>query len=258
METERRAHTRKLVSTAVTFHDSVGGVALRGWLRDISRGGCFIATPSLLTFGEEVDVSLMLPYPRVAIAGKARVMWVRETNEREAPAGMGVRFETLTPEMIAAIDKITSAARLSRPNTVIGIAPPAVGSAPSYSDVRISIADPEVESAPIASPLAPIEPPEPKKSGRDRMLIAAAAGVSLLGLVGLGIFWARHDRSPTTQADAAPSATVAEIAEASEPPMDASPATTPPSVDAAAADASPHHTSTDGGKKKRKRPRRHH
>jgi uncharacterized protein (TIGR02266 family) len=310
-EKERRAHRRKLISTAVTFKDMVGGVPLRGWLHDISRGGCFIATPSLFTFGEEIDVNLTLPYPRVVVEGKARVMWVREKNDRDMPAGMGVEFVDLKEDVLAAIDRVTSTAKLSRPKTVIGIAPPAAGSSPSYSDVKIplpkiepkkpepvvdadttetetvvepvaetetatapepepetetetvteavaeteteSVAEPIEEPAPVPAPVPIVQPP--KKMGREKWLIAGAAGVSLTGLVVLGIVYARHEKTPDVIPviiDATPQpVTIVDATAVVVPPpvvdvvVDAAPEASAP-VDA----GRPRDAGADGGKKK--------
>ena len=279
MDRERRAHPRKLVSTGVAFHDA-DGAPLRGWLHDISRGGCFVATPSLSTFGEELAFDLTLPYPRQRVHGKARVVWVRETNDKDLPAGMGMQFVEVNDDALPAIDKLAAGGKLSRPKTVIGLAPPAPGSSPSYSDVRIPLPTPEPEPKPIAetatetetvpveeaapmlSPLAPLEPlPAPKKKGREKWIIAAAATVSVIGLVALGVGVARHG-STASSLDAAPSASAVETASATETASASDTASAagivspPPVVDAgthAARDAGSHDAGADAGKKKTRR-----
>jgi uncharacterized protein (TIGR02266 family) len=148
VERERRAHPRKLVSTGVSFND-LEGATLRGWLHDISRGGCFVATPSLFTYGEELTIVMTLPFPRQRVAGKVRVVWIREKNDKDNPAGMGLEFLEVNEDGLAAIDKLPATAKLSRPKTVIGIAPPAVGSSPSYSDVKIPLPTPEQLAKPL-------------------------------------------------------------------------------------------------------------
>jgi len=151
VERERRAHPRKLVSTGVSFND-LEGATLRGWLHDISRGGCFVATPSLFTFGEELTIVMTLPFPRQRVQGKVRVAWIREKNDKDMPAGMGLAFVDVNEDALVAIDKLATTPKLSRPKTVIGIAPPAAGSSPSYSDVQIPLPTPEELAKPLAVP----------------------------------------------------------------------------------------------------------
>ena len=291
MEPERRAHPRKLVSTGVAFHDA-DGAPLRGWLHDISRGGCFVATPSLSTFGEELAFDLTLPYPRQRVHGKARVVWVRETNDKDLPAGMGMQFVEVNEDAFAAIDKLAAGAKLSRPKTVIGLAPPAPGSSPSYSDVRIplpsptktetetetetetgtetetetgtgtaAVADPvdvggaavEAGAAKVLeSPLQPPPEPPPKRLGREKWLIAGAAAISVIGLVALGIGVARHGSASETL-DAAPSASASAVETAAATETETA-STAPVVAPPPIVDASTHDASThDAGKKKPRR-----
>ncbi len=100
MPAERRAHSRKRISTAVTFQEA-DGAPLRGWLRDISRGGAFIASPSQLTFGETLEIELRLPGAHVLSKGTARVVWVREKTAQNLPAGMGVEFIEMPADVLA-------------------------------------------------------------------------------------------------------------------------------------------------------------
>jgi len=325
VERERRAHPRKLVSTGVSFNDVEEGATLRGWLHDISRGGCFVATPSLFTFGEELTIALTLPFPRQRVAGKVRVVWVREKNDKDNPAGMGLEFVEVNADGLTAIDKLPTTAKLSRPKTVIGIAPPAIGSSPSYSDVQIPLPSPEDLAKPSAVPgldagvtepegvplvklpepideaklteradedavlpeasaktaaeTEPMAPPvletggpeEPKKSGKEKLLIGGAAAVSVAGLVALAVFFTRGNKE--TPVDAATSAT-AVIDATQEVVIDAMssaaiiipPPPPPPIVDAAAEsgahdaghDAGPKDAGADGGKKKPVKPKVKH
>ena len=303
MERERRAHPRKLVSTGVSFND-IEGATLRGWLHDISRGGCFVATPSIFTFGEELTIVLTLPFPRQRVAGRVRVAWVREKNDKDMPAGMGLEFVEVNDDALSAIDKLPTTAKLSRPKTVIGIAPPAIGSSPSYSDVKIPLPTPEdlahplpvpamdagltepegvpmvqlpdanpappaphpppEETEPMKSPFERAPEPEPKKSGREKLLIGGAAAVSVAGLVALGVVYSRHGKTDAN-ADAAPVASATATASASAiasetasapPPIESTPpiatTTSAPIVDAGAPDAKHHDAGADGGKKKPK------
>ena len=275
VQKERRAHPRKLVSTGVSFND-LEGATLRGWLHDISRGGCFVATPSLFTFGEELTIVLTLPFPRQRVAGRVRVVWVREKNDKDMPAGMGMEFVEVNEDALVAIDKLAAPSKLSRPKTVIGIAPPAAGSSPSYSDVKIPIPkvdeDPAAPSPDQAPPpptpsvetgreVAKAEPPRPslpvKKTGREKWLIGGAAAVSVGGLVALGVVYTRHTKDANAVDAAAieasgPSATATESATAVVTASTSAVVAVqpPPIVDASPSDAGPRDAGADGGKKK--------
>jgi len=261
-EGERRRYPRKVVSTAVTFRDAEGA-PLRGWLHDISRGGCFIASPSHLTFGEAVAFDFRLADSH--IAGKGRVVWTRDKNERDLPAGMGIAFVDVSEETLAIIDGISgTGARLSRPSTVIGIAPAPATSSPSFSPPPL---EPPPESAELASPLAPIEPaPPPKTPFRldKRWLFAGAGGlVVLAGIVAIVLAFTRGGGS-SAEGDGAP----ADVAAEAETPIEdasaivvATPDAEPvamPIVDAAPLDAS-HDAGRDAGKhgKPRRKIKRH-
>jgi uncharacterized protein (TIGR02266 family) len=268
VERERRAHPRKLVSTGVSFND-LEGATLRGWLRDISRGGCFVATPSLFTFGEELTIVMTLPFPRQRVVGRVRVVWVREKNDKDMPAGMGMEFVEVNDDALVAIDKLASGSKLSRPNTFIGIAPPAAGSSPSYSDVKIPPLVPlameptlPAEAAPAAPKIESAAPlsQTPKKGGREKWLIGGAAAISVGGLIALGVVYSRHAKT-NASVDAAVSATAsvsatatasetAPSATASATAIASAPTSALPIVDASAPDAAPRDAGADGGKKK--------
>ena len=133
VEQERRAHARKRLSTAVTFN-LPGGESLRGWLRDISRGGCFVATPSISSVGQSLDVVLRLPGVTKLLVGKARVVWAREKSVRDLPAGMGIEFVEMAEDSLAAIDALSATSpAMKKSRTFIGVAPPPPTSSPSFS-----------------------------------------------------------------------------------------------------------------------------
>jgi uncharacterized protein (TIGR02266 family) len=175
MDVERRQYARKRISTAVSFHESEGAL-LRGWLHDISRGGCFIASPSQLTFGETLELELRLPGVYAQITGTGSVVWVRDKSEPGLPAGMGIRFVAVAESSLAAIDGLSgTGARLSRPSTIIGIAP-----APATSSLAIApdIALPAPEPA-LPSPVVVVHPK------RARWIIAAV--LMVLAVVALAV-----------------------------------------------------------------------
>jgi len=68
---------------------------------DVSSGGVFVSTHQLLPSGSEVTLYFVLPngYP---IEARGVVRWTR-AGGMNAPAGMGVRFTSLSPEDLAQI-----------------------------------------------------------------------------------------------------------------------------------------------------------
>jgi uncharacterized protein (TIGR02266 family) len=252
MDEERRRHARKRISTGVAFHEP-GGAMLRGWLLDISRGGCFIASPSLLTFGETLEIELRLPGVYAQITGTATVVWVRDKSEQGLPAGMGIRFETVAESARAAIDGLSGAgARLSRPSTIIGIAPAPATSSPSLSpDVAppAPAPEPNVEPEPAPPPMMVVRPK------RTRWIIATSAAIVVFAsAVGIGVH-IRHHRAPVISVDAGVvvDAQAASDASAFEATLDAS--VTTPIADASPPDARVPDGGRNGGKPKLKRKR---
>ncbi len=230
VESERRKHSRKRISTGVAFREP-NGVLLRGWLVDISRGGCFIASPSTLTFGEPLEIELRLPGVYAQITGGATVVWVREKTERGLPAGMGVRFVSVAESSLAAIDGLSSAgARLSRPSTMIGVAPPPATSSPSFRPPPLPTEEPAVTEPKVVEP----EPTPTVRPKRARWIIAGVAAVAFAALA-IGLL--RRHRHATIEVDAR---AVDAVVEASTDIVDASlvdatieASIAPPPIDAA-------------------------
>ncbi len=77
-----------------------------GFSANISDGGLFVATTSLVPLGTEVDLAFTLP-SGARIETKGVVRWVREVNDKlpEAFPGLGVQFKHLEPTAQAAIDQ---------------------------------------------------------------------------------------------------------------------------------------------------------
>jgi uncharacterized protein (TIGR02266 family) len=250
MERERRAYPRKRASTGVTFREP-DGVLLRGWLVDIGAGGCFIASPSYLTFGEVVELELRLS--DAVVSAKGKVVWTREKSERDRPAGMGVAFTEVNDAGRVAIDRLgASEVRLSRPSTVIGIAPAPRASSPSFNPPPLvdppapePIAAPTPEPPP--EPLAAAEPPKPPS--RLRWIIAGGVAIvaAALGLVGLRLRHHPASQTPDAFHDAAPIEDAAPEAAPSEPPAVDSGAGV---QDAQVADAQVADAATDAGRHK--------
>lgn len=72
---------------------------------NISRGGVFLQTEYLLPPGRTVQLSFCLPDgPRISTRG--RVIWTRGPGDPRGPAGMGIQFDTLGPEVLRALEDL--------------------------------------------------------------------------------------------------------------------------------------------------------
>jgi uncharacterized protein (TIGR02266 family) len=72
---------------------------------NVSRGGVFLQTEYLLPPGRTVQLRFCLPDgPRISTRG--RVIWTREPGDPHGPAGMGIQFETLAPEVLRALEDL--------------------------------------------------------------------------------------------------------------------------------------------------------
>lgn len=70
-----------------------------GFTENVSEGGLFVATHSLLPAGAIVEIEFQMPGSAKAIRAKAEVRWLREYREgNDAPPGMGLRFIAVSPE----------------------------------------------------------------------------------------------------------------------------------------------------------------
>lgn len=72
---------------------------------NVSRGGVFLQTEYLLPPGRTVQLSFCLPDgPRISTRG--RVIWTRGPGDPRGPAGMGIQFETLSPEVLRSLESL--------------------------------------------------------------------------------------------------------------------------------------------------------
>lgn len=72
---------------------------------DISKNGIFISTPEPPAEGSEVNLNITSP-DGDTINLKGTVRWVREDENEDRKAGMGVEFTECSPEKTDSIDKI--------------------------------------------------------------------------------------------------------------------------------------------------------
>lgn len=73
--------------------------------RDIGNGGVFISTGMPFYIGEELIMSFRLPGMDKEVNVSGVVQWLREfgSAEEDLPAGIGVKFKELDPEITMAI-----------------------------------------------------------------------------------------------------------------------------------------------------------
>jgi uncharacterized protein (TIGR02266 family) len=80
-----------------------------GFSTNLSEGGLFVATLSVLPVGTPVDLTFTLP-GKVKIAVRGEVRWIREIDDRTPDVfpGVGVRFLDLTAEASAALHRFVA------------------------------------------------------------------------------------------------------------------------------------------------------
>ena len=68
-----------------------------GITENVSEGGAFVATRALRNIGDEVSIMIALP-DLALVRARGTVRWVRKPSKRNGmSAGMGIRFERLSP-----------------------------------------------------------------------------------------------------------------------------------------------------------------
>lgn len=97
----RREHSRFAVDLDVTVGSDHNFYA--GFAENLSAGGVFIATHKLKPVGSKIELTINLP-EGTQVKTEGEVRWVRVFNEHsDTPPGMGVKFDQLPDESLAAI-----------------------------------------------------------------------------------------------------------------------------------------------------------
>jgi uncharacterized protein (TIGR02266 family) len=100
---DRRLEHRVLLEAKVTFERA--SERYRGVSRDISRGGMFVATQSMVPVGSDVNVDLELESGPLRLQGTVR--WTRAGDEDEGiDAGFGIAFTRLEPAQLNALGAV--------------------------------------------------------------------------------------------------------------------------------------------------------
>jgi uncharacterized protein (TIGR02266 family) len=107
---EQRKSPRVNLETEVTFSSESNFFV--GFSGNISSGGLFVATYSLLPIGTRIDLTFTLPSGYVIVA-TGRVRWIRDIIDPDADIspGMGIMFENLLDEERETIERFV----VSRP-----------------------------------------------------------------------------------------------------------------------------------------------
>jgi len=102
-----RSTTRFPLQTQVDL--SSDSNVFTGFSTNLSEGGLFVATLSVLPVGTPVDLTFTLP-GKVRIAVRGEVRWIREIDDRTPDVfpGVGVRFLDLTAEASAALHRFVA------------------------------------------------------------------------------------------------------------------------------------------------------
>lgn len=104
LEDERRSDTREELEMEVGLEGD--NTFFTGRTGDLGKGGLFVGTDEPLPVGTELLLSFVLPGGH-RVQAEAVIAWVRAPRYRdgELPAGMGVRFRSLSPSDEAAIER---------------------------------------------------------------------------------------------------------------------------------------------------------
>lgn len=83
-----------------------GAIIDFGATEEISEGGLFLATRRPLALGTPLHLEIDAGHSDHAIEVEGTVAWVRERDDENGPAGMGIRFEHPDPETQAAVSEL--------------------------------------------------------------------------------------------------------------------------------------------------------
>ncbi len=104
---ERRATPRKRIEVEIGLQTETNFFV--GFSGDISEGGIFVTTVTILPIGTSVTCSFAFP-GGIEVEAEGDVAWTREgyAFDSDLRAGMGIRFTKLSDEALAAIKEFTS------------------------------------------------------------------------------------------------------------------------------------------------------
>jgi len=83
----------------------IDGASAWGTLRNLSRGGAFVETPSPIASNREVRLDFRVPGSRRAVHPTARVVWSRRSTTQDRPVGQGLQFLDVDRASLSAIEQ---------------------------------------------------------------------------------------------------------------------------------------------------------
>jgi len=103
---EKRTSKRLSLDYDVSLHVESEATFYTGLLKDISTGGVFIVTDKHHAVGDRLRLRLEFPGLAKPFEVSGVVCWVRSTfSSRDMPEGIGVKFDSISPEVQKAINK---------------------------------------------------------------------------------------------------------------------------------------------------------
>jgi uncharacterized protein (TIGR02266 family) len=123
--------TRGATNLRIKFRSANLDEFIERYAVDVSRGGIFIRTREPLSVGSRLKLDFQLLDAGALIEGEGTVVWIRQPDaaRTEVTPGMGVRFDKLTADSQARLDRILSekdrlaqaGAELRRPKHLRGL-----------------------------------------------------------------------------------------------------------------------------------------
>ncbi len=108
MSAENRQRPRKQLRQFLTVLDA-GGATPLGRMVDISQAGMMLIGHAPLSVQQEYLVDIQLPPPETSLRLRAICMWSRHGTTNTAHHGSGFRFDGLTEEQQALLDRLIQA-----------------------------------------------------------------------------------------------------------------------------------------------------
>jgi len=103
----RRQHGRLEVNHEFASIDAF----ITEYVRDLSQTGVFIRSEDPLTVGTRVDLKFTVIADEIETVQGVGVVVRAVTRGGSGPAGMGVRFESLTPDSQRVVDRLTASVK---------------------------------------------------------------------------------------------------------------------------------------------------
>ena len=188
MSDESRKDPRVRIAGVRAKYERAGGEASDDQVKNLGRGGIFIATGRPLVVGKLVHVELSIPGDADTLSATGRVVWIRGvTVTDDRPAGMGVKFIDVDEGALEVISRMVrehespkpGATAPAREKTIMGVGhseppprlepPPAVHDENAPSNVVVA---PEPDPPPPAPEPKPKPKPEPKPEPKAAPVVA--------------------------------------------------------------------------------------